>query len=241
MWLPALQLGSGVRCHEFRSEHAAVRGAPAPVAARVAGGAAGPARPAGDRAAQGCAAPCRDAPGPGARALPHHRGRTLLALRDRRDGAALRRPRAAARRRLDRAPRRRGHRGAARRVRLDARAGRGGKPVAALHQVPAHAGRLAELGRGPHGADAVRAHCGATGAPDARSEYVLLLPRPPGGQPAVPARGRHELGHQHRPRHRMGVAPDRERTRSCAASRRTRSSSCCSRTDRRSAASSRTR
>ena len=143
------------------------------------GGAARAARAAGDRAPPRRAPARGVASGPGARALSGVRRRAVLALRHRRDGAALRRARAAAGRRLDRAPRRRRHRGAARRLGLDARPRRRRQPVAAIDPVPAHARRLAELGRRSHGADVVRPHRRAAGPPHARSEHVLLLSRSP--------------------------------------------------------------
>ena len=124
----------------------------------------------------------------------------------------LRHPRAGAAdgRRFAGADRRRRPRHPPGRLGVDAHGRRRRQPLAALDAVPADARRVAGVERRSHGDGAVRAHRRAAGAADEGSEHLLLLPRSSGAGIAVPPRRRHDLGHQHRARHRLGHAADRE-------------------------------
>ncbi len=87
---------------------------------------------------------------------------------------------------------------------------RAGQPVAALDAVPADARRIARLERRSHGDGAVR----AIAAPQVRltkdpNTFFFFLDHL-AQRIAVPARRRHDLGHQHRARHLLGDAADRE-------------------------------
>ena len=103
------------------------------------------------------------------------------------------------------------------RVRVDARQGRGARPLAAVDAIPAHVRRNVSLEGRPHRPGALRVFRRAAAAPDERSRSLVLLSRSPRRSPAVPARGRSDLEYQHRRGRAVGPAADRDERRSCSA------------------------
>ena len=158
------------------------------------------------------------------RADPVFRRAAVLVLPDPRGRIGDPRAGQAASRHLAGAHRRRRHRHPAGRLGVDARHRRQGRSLAALDAVPAHARRSAALGERSRGDGAVRAHGDAADPPDQGSQHLFLLPRSPRGEIAVPSRRRRHLGHQHRARHLLGPAADREGRGAAARSPRRRRS-----------------
>ena len=182
-----------------------------PVAAGAAGRAAGGLALAARAPAAGHAAVPAPPRAAGARTLRAGGWTHVLAVPDSRGRLPRRGAGAAAGPRQPRAPG--GHRlhRPAGRIDVDARDGRAARPLAALDGLAAHVRRDAELDGSAGRPGAVRLPPGAAGAPDDRSERLLLLPRPPGRRAAVPPRGRHQLGHEHRGGDLLGRQDGRRR------------------------------